>query len=49
MKLSKARPRSRRVLDKSLLVLGSTTLAAGLGAMTLAPGLSAASSHREAP
>ncbi|MET8374248.1 DUF4331 domain-containing protein [Streptomyces microflavus] len=49
MKDSQARPRSRRVLDRSLLVLGATTLAAGLGAMTLAPGLSAASSHREAP
>ncbi|MFJ2222170.1 DUF4331 family protein, partial [Streptomyces anulatus] len=49
MKVSQARPRSRRVLDQSLLVLGATTLAAGLGAMTLAPGLSAASSHREAP
>ncbi|WP_371626359.1 DUF4331 domain-containing protein [Streptomyces sp. NBC_01116] len=49
MKVSQDRPRSRRVLDQSLLVLGATTLAAGLGAMTLAPGLSAASSHREAP
>ncbi|MGW1235053.1 DUF4331 domain-containing protein [Streptomyces californicus] len=47
--VSQARPRSRRVLDRSLLVLGAATLAAGLGAMTLAPGLSAASSHREAP
>ncbi|MEU3064022.1 DUF4331 domain-containing protein [Streptomyces subrutilus] len=49
MKVSQAGPRSRRVLDQSLLVLGATTLAAGLGAMTLAPGTSAASSHREAP
>ncbi|MER7124508.1 DUF4331 domain-containing protein [Streptomyces goshikiensis] len=49
MKLPKARPRSRRVLDQSLLVLGATTLAAGLGAISLAPGISAASSHREAP
>ncbi|MFB6525067.1 DUF4331 domain-containing protein [Streptomyces sp. NPDC056399] len=49
MKLPQARPRSRRALDQSLLVLGATTLAAGLGAMTLAPGISAASSHREAP
>lgn len=49
MKVSQVRPRSRSVLDQSLLVLGATTLAAGLGAMTLAPGLSAASSHREAP
>ncbi|MFI1910381.1 DUF4331 domain-containing protein, partial [Streptomyces microflavus] len=49
MKDSQAMPRPRRVLDRSLLVLGATTLAAGLGAMTLAPGLSAASSHREAP
>ncbi|WP_329355000.1 DUF4331 domain-containing protein [Streptomyces anulatus] len=49
MKVSQARPRSRCVLDQSLLVLGATILAAGLGAMTLAPGLSAASSHREAP
>ncbi|MFD6798988.1 DUF4331 domain-containing protein [Streptomyces cyaneofuscatus] len=49
MKDSQARPRSRRVLDRSLLVLGTSTLAAGLGAMTLAPGMSAASSHREAP
>ncbi|WP_374105533.1 DUF4331 domain-containing protein [Streptomyces sp. McG3] len=49
VKVPQTRPRSRRVLDQSLLVLGATTLAAGLGAMTLAPGLSAASSHREAP
>ncbi|MFC9131339.1 DUF4331 domain-containing protein [Streptomyces sp. NPDC057099] len=49
MKVSPARPRSRRVLDQSLLVLGATTLAAGLGAMALAPGVSLASSHREAP
>lgn len=45
---SRTGSRPRRVLDQSLLVLGATTLAAGLGAMTLAPGISAASSHREA-
>ncbi|MFJ9107330.1 DUF4331 domain-containing protein [Streptomyces sp. NPDC102283] len=49
VKVPQARPRSRRVLEHSLLVLGTTTLAAGLGAMALAPSLSAASSHREAP
>ncbi|MFD7541557.1 DUF4331 domain-containing protein [Streptomyces sp. NPDC059819] len=49
MKAIQATPRSRRVLDHSLLVLGAGALATGLGVMTLAPGLSAASSHREAP
>lgn len=43
------RSRSRRVLDHSLLVLGAGALATGLGVLTLAPGISAASSHREAP
>ncbi|MFJ5846605.1 DUF4331 domain-containing protein [Streptomyces sp. NPDC092903] len=43
------RPRSRRVLDHSLLVLGAGALATGLAVLTLAPGISAASSHREAP
>lgn len=43
------RPRSRRVLDHSLVVLGAGALATGLGILTLAPGISAASSHREAP
>ncbi|MFD3441641.1 DUF4331 domain-containing protein [Streptomyces sp. NPDC058685] len=49
LKSTSARPRSRRVLDQSLLVLGAGALATGLAAMTLAPGVSAASSHREAP
>ncbi|MFE2529544.1 DUF4331 domain-containing protein [Streptomyces sp. NPDC059382] len=49
MKSISARPRSRRVLDQSLLVLGAGALATGLTALTLAPGVSAASSHREAP
>ncbi|MFJ1648159.1 DUF4331 domain-containing protein [Streptomyces sp. NPDC088258] len=49
MKTPSARPRARRVLDHSLLVLGAGALATGLGALTLAPGVSAASSHREAP
>ncbi|MFD3805511.1 DUF4331 domain-containing protein [Streptomyces sp. NPDC058611] len=49
MKSTSARPRSRRVLDQSLLVLGAGALATGLVALTLAPGVSAASSHREAP
>ncbi|MFD8789773.1 DUF4331 domain-containing protein [Streptomyces vinaceus] len=43
------KPRSRRLLDHSLLVLGAGALATGLGILTLAPGVSAASSHREAP
>ncbi|MGR8012140.1 DUF4331 domain-containing protein [Streptomyces hypolithicus] len=43
------KPRRRRVLDQSLLVLGSGALATGLAVLTLAPGTSAASSHREAP
>ncbi|GGX46096.1 DUF4331 domain-containing protein [Streptomyces chryseus] len=43
------KPRKRRVLDQSLVVLGAGALATGLAAMTLAPGTSAASSHREAP
>ncbi|MFF2521030.1 DUF4331 domain-containing protein [Streptomyces liangshanensis] len=49
MKSRSARPRPRRVLDQSLLVLGAGALATGLGVLTLAPGVSAASSHREAP
>ncbi|MFD5142299.1 DUF4331 domain-containing protein [Streptomyces sp. NPDC058401] len=49
MKSLSARPRSRRVLDQSLLVLGAGALATGLAVLTLAPGVSAASSHREAP
>ncbi|MBT2487187.1 DUF4331 domain-containing protein [Streptomyces sp. ISL-96] len=43
------RPRKRRVLDQSLLVLGAGALATGLAVLTLGPGTSAASSHREAP
>ncbi|GAA2997805.1 DUF4331 domain-containing protein [Streptomyces drozdowiczii] len=43
------KPRSRRALDHSLLVLGAGALATGLSILTLAPGISAASSHREAP
>ncbi|MFJ4967046.1 hypothetical protein EES43_25565 [Streptomyces sp. ADI96-02] len=43
------RPRSRRALDHSLIVLGAGALATGLTVLTLAPGISAASSHREAP
>lgn len=43
------RPRSRRALDHSLVVLGAGALATGLTVLTLAPGTSAASSHREAP
>ncbi|MFB7747581.1 MULTISPECIES: DUF4331 domain-containing protein [unclassified Streptomyces] len=49
MKATHGTPRSRRVLDHSLLVLGASALATGLGIMTLAPGISSASSHREAP
>ncbi|MFI5758577.1 DUF4331 domain-containing protein [Streptomyces sp. NPDC051569] len=49
MKSPSSRPRSRRVLDHSLLVLGTGALATGLAVLTLAPGISAASSHREAP
>ncbi|MFJ2116083.1 MULTISPECIES: DUF4331 domain-containing protein [unclassified Streptomyces] len=49
MKPPSVRPRARRVLDRSLLVLGTGALATGLGALTLAPGVSSASSHREAP
>ncbi|MFI5618649.1 DUF4331 domain-containing protein [Streptomyces sp. NPDC051567] len=49
MKATPAGPRSRRVLDHSLLVLGAGALATGMGLLTLAPGISAASSHREAP
>ncbi|MFJ7269059.1 DUF4331 domain-containing protein [Streptomyces sp. NPDC099050] len=49
MKSISARPRSRRVLNQSLLVLGAGALATGLAALTLAPGVSSASSHREAP
>ncbi|MFD7030256.1 DUF4331 domain-containing protein [Streptomyces sp. NPDC059917] len=49
MKPISTRPRSRRVLDQSLLVLGAGALATGLAVLTLAPGVSAASSHREAP
>lgn len=44
-----AGPRSRRALDHSLLVLGTSALATALGVLTLAPGVSQASSHREAP
>ncbi|MFE2945210.1 DUF4331 domain-containing protein [Streptomyces sp. NPDC059255] len=49
MKPPSVRPRARRVLDRSLLVLGTGALATGLGVLTLAPGVSSASSHREAP
>ncbi|MGW3313934.1 DUF4331 domain-containing protein [Streptomyces sp. NPDC001073] len=42
-------PRSRRVLDHSLLVLGTAALAGAVGVLSLAPGVSQASSHREAP
>ncbi|MEW1696375.1 DUF4331 domain-containing protein [Streptomyces sp. NPDC093249] len=49
MKSISARPRSRRALDQSLLVLGAGALATGIAALTLTPGVSAASSHREAP
>ncbi|WUS04793.1 DUF4331 domain-containing protein [Streptomyces sp. NBC_01261] len=36
-------------MDHSLLVLGTGALATALGVLTLAPGVSQASSHREAP
>lgn len=49
MKATTARPRSRRVLDHSLLVLGTGALATSVGVLSLAPGVSEASSHREAP
>lgn len=49
MKTTSARPRSRRTLDQSLIVLGAGALATGLAVLSLAPGISAASSHREAP
>lgn len=37
------------MLDQSLLVLGAGALATSLAVLTLAPGVSSASSHREAP
>ncbi|MBQ0850295.1 DUF4331 domain-containing protein [Streptomyces sp. BH-SS-21] len=49
MKATTARRRSRRVLDHSLLVLGTGALAVSVSVLTLAPGVSQASSHREAP
>lgn len=49
MKNTSAQPRSRRTLDQSLVVLGAGALATGLAVLSLAPGISAASSHREAP
>ncbi|WP_330172129.1 DUF4331 domain-containing protein [Streptomyces sp. NBC_01498] len=49
MKTTRTRPRSRRTLDQSLIVLGTGALATGLAVLTLAPGIGAASSHREAP
>ncbi|WP_437113227.1 DUF4331 domain-containing protein [Streptomyces griseoviridis] len=47
--MKKSSARSKRLLDHSLLVLGATAMAGALGAVTLAPGVSSASSHREAP
>ncbi|MGW8888935.1 DUF4331 domain-containing protein [Streptomyces sp. NPDC055749] len=44
-----ATSRKRRALDQSLAALGAGALATGLTVLTLAPGTSAASSHREAP
>lgn len=41
--------RKSRRLDHCLLALGAGALATGLAVLTLAPGTSAASSHREAP
>lgn len=41
--------RKSRRLDHCLLALGAGSLATGLAVLTLAPGTSAASSHREAP
>ncbi|MFD5814128.1 DUF4331 domain-containing protein [Streptomyces sp. NPDC127038] len=49
MKATTARPHSRRVLDQSLLVLGTGALATAVSILSLAPGVSEASSHREAP
>ncbi len=39
----------RRMLDHSLLVLGSGALATAMAVLALGPGVSSASSHREAP
>ncbi|QKW10471.1 DUF4331 domain-containing protein [Streptomyces sp. NA04227] len=49
MTSTSARPPRRRLLDQSLLVLGAGALTTGLVVLTLAPGTSVASSHREAP
>ncbi|MCX4915373.1 DUF4331 domain-containing protein [Streptomyces sp. NBC_00687] len=49
MKATTTGPRSRRVLDHSLLVLGTGALACAVSILSLAPGVSEASSHREAP
>lgn len=49
MKTTSARPCSRRTLEQSLVVLGTGALAAGPAVLSLAPGVSAASGHREAP
>ncbi|MDJ0463841.1 DUF4331 domain-containing protein [Streptomyces sp. H27-C3] len=49
MKNPSPQPRSRRRLDQSMVVLGAGALATSLAVLTLAPGISAASSHREAP
>ncbi|MFI5941653.1 hypothetical protein ACIBCB_15545 [Streptomyces uncialis] len=46
MKAIAAGPRSRRVLDHSLMALGAGALATALGALTLAPVTATASSHR---
>ncbi|MET9039423.1 DUF4331 domain-containing protein [Streptomyces mirabilis] len=49
MKATTPGPRSRRALDHSLLVLGACALATAVSVLSLAPGVSEASSHREAP
>ncbi|AYN33726.1 DUF4331 domain-containing protein [Streptomyces albus] len=49
MTLRHPAPRKRRALDQSLLVLGTGALATGVAVLALAPGVSSASSHREAP
>ncbi|MFG2978875.1 DUF4331 domain-containing protein [Streptomyces sp. NPDC048331] len=49
MKATPAASGRRRLLDHSLLVLGSGALATAMAVLTLGPGVSSASSHREAP
>ncbi|GAA3020393.1 DUF4331 domain-containing protein [Streptomyces fulvorobeus] len=47
--MSRSKRPGKRIVDQSLLVLGTGALATGLAVLTLAPSTSMASSHREAP